>query len=58
MNIRLKWDEIVEIEPKIVDDTSYCISFVFKNGEVCTYGYRDSDTFIKDYTEIMCIRRD
>lgn len=54
MEIRVNWNEVIKCEPHIEGDDCYTISFLFKNGQVCTYGYNNNKEFIKDYTNIMC----
>lgn len=57
MKIRFDWEDVMEVEPSIEGDNYYCISFVFKDGNVCTYGYSNSKDFIKDYTDLMTDKR-
>jgi hypothetical protein len=57
MNINLKWSEVVDIEPRIETDDIFSIVILFKDNSHCIYTYRDSDKFIKDYTNLMIIKR-
>ena len=53
MNIEVDWDRVVDVEPRIEEDSIYTISFGFDDGTACTYAYTDSKKFVRDYTEMI-----
>ena len=53
MNIEVDWDRVIDVEPKIEEDSIYTISFSFDDGTVCTYAYSNSKMFVKDYTNLI-----
>ena len=54
MNIKVDWDKVIDCTPSIEGDGFFTISFLFDNGQVCTYGYDNKKDFLKDYTDIKC----
>lgn len=51
-NFNLKYDNIIEVQPSILDDI-YTITIEFIDGQVLSIGYIDSRSWLKDYKSIM-----
>lgn len=54
MNIKVDWKRVLECTPCIEGNGYYTITFLFDDGQVCTYGYDNQKDFIKDCTYVKC----